>query len=61
MDSKLLITTKMLMDVLSAGKSSAEFVGEKAEAKVRVGSRIFWYLPKILRNTLRRTQVMMGG
>lgn len=41
MDFKLLITTKMLMDVLSAGKSSAEFVGEKAEAKVRVGSRIF--------------------
>lgn len=49
MDFKLLVTTKMLMEVLSAGKSSAEFVGEKAEAKVRVGSRIFWYLPKVQR------------
>lgn len=47
MDFKLLVTTKMLMEVLSAGKSSAEIVGEKAEAKVRVGSRIFWYLSKI--------------
>lgn len=47
MDFKLLITTKMLMDVLSADDLPAEFVGEKAEAKVRVGSRIFWYLPKI--------------
>lgn len=47
MDFKLLITTKMLMEVLSAVQSSAEFIGEKAEAKVRVGSRIFWYLPKI--------------
>ena len=49
MDFKLLITTKMLMEVLSAGKSSAEIIGEKAEAKVRVGSRIFWYLPKVQR------------
>jgi hypothetical protein len=47
MDFKLLVTTKMLMEVLSAGKSSAEIIGEKAEAKVRVGSRVFWYLPKI--------------
>ena len=49
MDFKLLVTTKMLMEVLSAGKSSAEIIGEKAEAKVRVGSRIFWYLPKVQR------------
>lgn len=49
MDFKLLVTTKMLMEVLSAVKSSAEIIGEKAEAKVRVGSRVFWYLPKVQR------------
>ena len=47
MDFKLLVTTKMLMEVLSAGRTTAEVLGEKAEAKVRVGTRIFWYLPKI--------------
>lgn len=33
MDFKLLVTTKMLMEVLSAGKSSAEFVGKRRRRK----------------------------
>lgn len=36
MDFKLLVTTKMLMEVLSAGKSSAEFVEENASESGRL-------------------------
>lgn len=60
MDFKLLVTTKMLMEVLSAGKSSAEIIGEKAEAKVRVGSRIFGICRRF-RDILKKMLVKVGG
>lgn len=41
-DTKLLVNTKDLMQMLSCGKPAAIRIGEEAHAKVRIGRKILW-------------------
>ena len=41
------ITTKTLTEVLHCGSVTAVKIGTDAEAKVQVGKRVLWNLPKI--------------
>ena len=41
------ITTPQLCDMLNVGRATAEEVGKKAGAKVKVGRRVIWNVAKI--------------
>lgn len=40
-------TTTGLMKMLCCGRVTAVKIGEDAEAKIRIGKRVLWNLPKI--------------
>ena len=46
-DSTLTTDTAGLMKLLCCGRQSAVKIGTDAEAKVQVGKRVLWNLPKI--------------
>lgn len=46
-DSTLTTDTVGLMKLLCCGRQSAVKIGTDAEAKVQVGKRVLWNLPKI--------------
>lgn len=44
---RLAVTTEDLQILLSCGRKSAVDIGEKAEAKIQIGRRVFWNVEKI--------------
>jgi hypothetical protein len=46
-DNTVTIDTKTLTEVLHCGRVTAVKIGTDAEAKVQVGKRVLWNLPKI--------------
>ena len=43
------VSTESLMALLDSGRSSAVKIGEAAGAKITIGRRVLWSLPKIRR------------
>lgn len=48
-DNTVTIDTKTLTELLHCGKVTAVRIGTDAEAKVQVGKRVLWNLPKVQR------------
>lgn len=48
-DNTVTIDTKTLTELLHCGKVTAVKIGMDAEAKVQVGKRVLWNLPKVQR------------
>ena len=44
---KLSVDTEKLQAILGCGRKTAVRVGENAEAKIRIGKRVFWNVGKI--------------
>lgn len=43
----VLVTTLELAELLHSGRKTAVGIGEKAEARVQIGKRVFWNLSKV--------------
>lgn len=48
-DSRLLISTSDLRELLSCGRSTAIKIGIEAEARVQIGKRVLWNVSKVQR------------
>lgn len=46
-NKKLSVNTDELQAILGCGRKSAVQIGEAAEAKIRIGKRVFWNVGKI--------------
>lgn len=46
-DDTVLVTTLELAELLHSGRKTAVGIGEEAEARVQIGKRVFWNLPKV--------------
>ena len=46
-NDKIAITTEELQSMLSCGRSSAVQIGQRAEARIQIGKRVFWNVKKI--------------
>lgn len=45
--AKLAVTTEELQAMLSCGRQSAVDRGERAEAKIQIGKRVFWNVGRV--------------
>ncbi len=48
-NSRLLISTSDLRELLSCGRSTAVKIGIEAEARVQIGKRVLWNIDKVQR------------
>ena len=46
-DQQLTVTIEGLMERLACGRKTADTIGKNAQAKIRIGKRVFYSLPKI--------------
>lgn len=44
---KLSVDTEGLQAILGCGRKTATQIGESAEAKIRIGKRVFWNVEKV--------------
>ena len=47
--AKYTLDTKGLQELLCCGRKTAERIGEQASAKILIGRRVLWNVPKIQR------------
>lgn len=46
-DQQILVDTKALMQMLGCGRATAVKIGETSKARVQIGNRLLWNIPRI--------------
>lgn len=45
--TKMAVNTQELQSLLSCGRQSAVDIGDRAEARIQIGKRVFWNVAKV--------------